>query len=303
MSIVEKAIAKLRGVGSTEAQALVPASVVSLVSTTSPTVVDTPVSSVNTKQKIPIDRDRLRAFGYLPDKNSERKFADYYRQIKRPLIAAAAIPVAAGRPSPRLIMLASALPGDGKTFTSINLALSMAREHDVSVVLVDADVPKPHISRLLGVDKEPGLLEALADESVDVESLILPTDVLGLSILPAGKPHEGATELLASAHMARVAGRLFARDARRIAIFDSPPLLVSSESRALCAVSGQIVLVVRSGKTPRHAVLDALAHIGDRESVYLVLNQSHGSAAESYYGYGGDYYSEDSGGDSGQRDP
>ena len=199
-------------------------------------------------------------------------------------------------------MLASALPGDGKTFTSINLALSMSREHDVSVVLVDADVPKPHISRLFGVDQEPGLLEALADDSVDVESLILPTDVPGLSILPSGMPHEGATEMLASARMAKVAARLFARDARRIAIFDSPPLLVSSESRALCAVAGQIVLVVCSGKTPRHAVLDALEQLDNRESVFLVLNQSHSSAAESYYGYGDSYYSHDGRDDSPKRD-
>src|ERR1043165_7009541 len=99
-------------------------------------------------------------------------------------------------------MMASALPGDGKTFTSINLALSMARERDISVVLADADIPKPHVSRIFGVEREKGLLEALTDPAVDVESLVLPTDVGGLSILPAGTPHEGATELLASARMA-----------------------------------------------------------------------------------------------------
>src|SRR5690606_20325175 len=99
------------------------------------------------------------------------------------------------------IMMASALPGDGKTFTSINLALSMSRERDSSVVLVDADVAKPHISRIFGVDKEPGLLDALTDKSDDLESLILPTDVGGLSILPAGGHRDNAAELFASAAM------------------------------------------------------------------------------------------------------
>lgn len=294
VSIVEKALTKLRGAGGAEPPSLVPPTVASVLSPVSLPVVGATVKSADNRRKIPVDRDGLRKLGYLPDKGSERKFADYYRQIKRPLIIRAASPAVEGRGNPRLIMLASALPGDGKTFTSINLALSMAREHDVSVVLVDADAPKPHISRLFGVEKEPGLLDALSDDTADVESLILSTDVPGFSILPSGKPHEGATELLASARMAKVAGRLFTHDTRRIAIFDSPPLLVSSESRALCAVAGQTVLVVCSGKTPRHAVVHALEQLDNRESVFLVLNQSHASAAESYYGYGGSYYAQDS---------
>jgi protein-tyrosine kinase len=302
VSIVEKAMAKLRRIDGPKDPSSAPATVASLMTVMSPPVLDAPAKPVETRRKILIDRDHLRNLGYLPDSSLERQFADYFRRIKRPLIAAAAAPAAAGRADPRLIILASALPGDGKTFTSINLALSMAREHDVSVVLVDADVPKPHISRIFGVDQEPGLLEALTDESVDVESLILSTDVPGLSILPAGKPREGATELLASARMAKVAGRLFARDAHRIAIFDSPPLLVSSESRALCAVAGQIVLVVCSGKTPRHAVLDALEQFDDRASISLVLNQSRASMAENYYGYGGSYDPHDSPGESRKRD-
>src|SRR6188768_2637318 len=100
-------------------------------------------------RRIHIDSVALRDAGYLPESSRDRQFAGHYRLIKRPLIAraqaAAANPTIA---SPRLIMMASALPGDGKTFTSINLALSMARERDISVLLVDADVPKPHVSRI-----------------------------------------------------------------------------------------------------------------------------------------------------------
>lgn len=237
------------------------------------------------ERRIAVDRDALREAGYLPDSSVDRRFADYYRQIKRPLISQALASPAPVPGSPRLIMMASALPGDGKTFTSINLALSMARERDVSVVLVDADTPKPHVSRIFGVDKEPGLLDALGEPGADIESFVLPTDVGGLSILPAGKTHDGATELLASARMASVVTRLVGRDPRRIVLFDSPPLLVSSESRALSAIVGQVVLVVRSGATPHQAVLDALEQIAERP-VSLVLNQGRVHSTGGYYGYG-----------------
>jgi protein-tyrosine kinase len=182
-------------------------------------------------------------------------------------------------------MMASALPGDGKTFTSINLALSMASERDVSVLLVDADIPKPHVSRIFGVEKEPGLIDALLDENIDVESLVLSTDVPGLDILPAGRSHEGAAELIASARMRHVVDRLQARHARRIVLFDSPPLLLSSESRSLVAVCAQVVMVVKSGQTPRQAVLNAISSIDESKPVSLVLNRG-AATTDTYYGYG-----------------
>ena len=238
-------------------------------------------------RRISIDRDALRQAGYLPESSKDRHFAIHYRQIKRPLIARAqAGPANAAAANPRLIMMSSALPGDGKTFTCINLALSMARERDISVVLVDVDVPKPHVSRIFGVDREPGLLEALSDASLDVESLVLPTDVGSLSILPAGIPHEGATELLASARMASVATRLLNNNPRRVILFDTSPLLVSSESRALALVAGQVVLVVRSGTTPQRAVLDAIELLGEGKDVSLILNQGRVGGSGGYYGYG-----------------
>ena len=130
-----------------------------------------------------MDREGLRKRGYLPDSSQERQFDDYYRRIKRPVIAQALVQAPAGATDLRLVMMTSALPGDGKTFTSINLALSIAREQDVSVVLVDADVAKLHLSRILGVEREPGLLDAVIDPTLDIESAILSTDIPGLSIL------------------------------------------------------------------------------------------------------------------------
>lgn len=246
----------------------------------------------STAPRLLVDRNALRALGYLPDSRCDRQFAGHYRQIKRPLIAAALEPVAADVPatsSRRLVMMASALPGDGKTFTSINLALSMARESDISVLLIDADVAKPHVSDMFGVGDQPGLVDALDDKSLDVESLVLTTDVPGLSLLPAGTRSAGATELLASARMADLVERLLAADPRRMVLLDSSPLLVSSESRELVKFVGQVLLVVRAGKTPRRAVLDSIQLLGDHAAIGLVLNQGRPSLLDGLYGYGYGY--------------
>jgi exopolysaccharide/PEP-CTERM locus tyrosine autokinase len=233
-----------------------------------------------------VDHAALRGMGLLPPDGHERRTSSEYRHIKRPLLASAFGKGVPAIPKGRLIMLASALPGEGKTFTSVNLAMSMALEKDITVVLADADVAKPHISRAFGVAEEPGLLDVLRDESRDIESAIIPTSVRGLSILPAGRQMETATELLASERMEAVLARLHARDDKRIILFDSPPLLLTSESRVLAGVVGQVVIVVRAETTLRQAVYDALESVGQGKEIRLVLNQSESKAADLYYGYG-----------------
>ena len=237
-----------------------------------------------------LDMQQLDAAGFLPPDHKQRQIGDQFRHIKRPLLAAALGRGTDAVPNGRLIMLASSLPGEGKTFTSVNLALSMALEKDISVLLVDADVAKPHISRMFGIDAEPGLLEALQDDALDVESLVLPTDVPGLSLLPAGKPSETATELLASKRMQAVVSALGAvRERNRVVLFDSPPLLLTSESRALAQPMGQVVLVVRAARTPQHAVFDAISCLGGQKPVALVLNMSEVVDAAGYYYRNGAY--------------
>jgi len=146
----------------------------------------------------------LRAAGLLAPEEEERQLAQQYRKIKRPLIVNAVGRGAPPLPNGHVIMLASALAGEGKTFTAVNLALSMSLEKDVHVLLVDADVEKPHVSRLLGVGEAPGLLDVLRNSSLDVEKVILPTDVPNLFVLPAGTASPEATELLASVRMEEV---------------------------------------------------------------------------------------------------
>ena len=235
------------------------------------------------KKSITIDPGALRRAGYLPEESLDRRFAEYYRRIKRPLIEQAL----AGGPDMRLILVSSALPGDGKTFTSINLALSMTRERDVSVLLVDADVSKAAVSEVFGLRGEPGLIGVLSDESVGVESLVVATDIPGLEILPAGKPVEDATELLASVRMSEIATRLTASDPRRLIVVDSAPLLASSEGRVLLPIHGQVVLVVRAGRTPQRAVLDAVALVDKHKLRGMVVNDTPLGTGDGYYGYSG----------------
>ncbi len=290
MSLVEQAIKKLQASRGTAADAQPAATPVVfgrvVESSPDPHMATGPRPVFRSMKSVVIDRAALRGAGLLPPESQEREIADQYRHIKRPLIARAFGRGVERVPNGHIIMLASAAPGDGKTFTCINLALSTALEKDMSVLLIDGDVAKPHISTIFGVNKEPGLLDALRDGSLDVESLILPTNVPRLSILPAGTRSETATELLASARMQQIVDRLSAHEPNRVVLLDSPPLLMTSESRVLANIAGQVALVVCAGRTPQQAVFDALELIGEGKSVGLILNQSDERARSGYhYGY------------------
>jgi protein-tyrosine kinase len=275
MSIIENAIGKLQRAGGPTA-----------VPRLSHPVDSQTAAETLTRRRIAIDLDALRAQGAMPEADQAHRFADYYREVKRPLIERAFAGDAG--PATRLILVTSALPADGKTFTALNLALSIARERDVSVLLVDADLPKAHLSRAFEIQDDPGLLDALGNTAVDVESLVLGTDIPGLEVLPAGKAKEGmAAELVGSVRMGQIAAQLAGHRGRRLVLMDSSPLLVSSEARALKQVPGQIIMVARAGKTPRHALLDAIALLDKSKPCTLVLNEAYETGGEGYYGYYG----------------
>ncbi len=282
MSIVERAIRKMQGSARASQPAARPPAPQQQVFGT---VVEALPSAPS--RHIAINQHALRGAGLLPPEHQARQISNQYRQIKRPLVANAI-----GRGVPRLasgqlIMVASAMPGEGKTFTSLNLAFSMALEKDVHVLLVDADVAKPHVSKMLGVLDEPGLLDALSDPSLDIEPMILGTDVPNLAVLPAGRRDEHATELLASDRMQQLAQALIRRDPSRLVVLDSPPLLLTTESRAIADVAGQIVVVVRADGTPQQTLLDALSYLDESSNIFLILNQSVAqSDAGYYYHYG-----------------
>jgi protein-tyrosine kinase len=235
-------------------------------------------------RRIDVDQVKLVTAGLRPPPHEAWQISEQYRQIKRPLIANATGRGATPLTNRHVIMVASALAGEGKTFTAINLAYSIASERDVNVLLVDADAPKPHISKLFASDESEGLMDALQDESLDVESLVLTTDSPGLSVLPIGRRNTQATELLASDRMRTLVTKLGECDPRRIVLLDSPPLLLTTESRALAAIAGQVVLVVCAAQTAQQTLLDALSFL-ESSRVALVLNRNtRGTQTGYYYG-------------------
>jgi exopolysaccharide/PEP-CTERM locus tyrosine autokinase len=241
-------------------------------------------STKSSPVRIPIEM--LRARGFVTPDAAPTAISQEFRVIKRPLIANAFGRGAEAVHNGRRVMVTSAFAGEGKSFCAINLAMSIAAERDTYVLLVDADVAKPSIPRELGVEGGPGLMDCLIDRTLDVGDLVQPTNIERLSLLPAGRHHEHATELLASASMKDLVDHLANRYDDRIIIFDSPPISLTTEARVLASYMGQIVMVVEAGVTPREAVTDALASIGSPEVVGLVLNKARETRGARYQGYG-----------------
>ncbi len=242
-------------------------------------------SSVRSKT-VTIDLQRLREGGMIAPDGDKTPLAEEFRVIKRPLLKNAF----GGGPAIRngnLVMVTSAFPREGKSFCAINLAMSIAMERDRTVLLVDADVARPSIPQKFGIAPDVGLMDVLLDHDVKLSDAIVRTNVNKLALLPAGRPHRQATELLASEAMANLLAELSARYADRIVIFDSPPLLVTTEARTLAANMGQLVMVVESDNTTHEAVREALATIESCEVVGMVLNKGRRSNPGDSYGYYG----------------
>jgi protein-tyrosine kinase len=248
-----------------------------------------PDNSNAVSRSIEIDLEALAAAGFASPAAPRARIADEFRIIKRPLIANAFGKGAAPIDFGNLIMVTSALPGEGKTFTAINLAMSIATELDTTVMLVDADVARPSVLNTLGLPPSKGLLDVLVDESADLSDVLLKTNIENLTLLPSGTQHERATELLASEGMVTLLEDISTRYSDRIIIFDSPPLLLTTESRALATHMGQIVMVVRADSTLRADVEQALVAIESCPVKMLVLNQARNEGLGGKYGYGYGY--------------
>jgi protein-tyrosine kinase len=243
------------------------------------------------RRTVRIDEVALRHAGVLAPDGESRRAADQYRTIKRSIIKAAFGSSDSGAHHSQLVAISSALPGDGKTQTCINVALSLALEKDHQVVLIDADIAKPHVSRLLGIEGEPGLIDVLTTKDMSVRSAILATDRPNLWVLPAGRHSDVAMELLASHRMRDVVEEVVRLFPHAIILFDTSPILLTMEARVLTSMVGQVVLVVKANGTPQQAVLDAVHAIGNPSRIRLVLNQVSASGIYAYYdgrwyGYG-----------------
>jgi exopolysaccharide/PEP-CTERM locus tyrosine autokinase len=234
-----------------------------------------------------INLTKLRQLGMIIPDGERSQIAEEFRLIKRPLLMNAfnqgATPVNNGN----LIMVTSALAGEGKTFCAANLAMSIAMELDHTVLLVDADVARPSIPGYLGLEMGRGLLDVLLDDKLDLSDVLIKTNVETLSILQAGTKHKRATELLASQAMSDLLKEIARRYPDRVVIFDSPPLLLTSESHVLANQMGQIVMVVAAESTTQQAIKEALRQIETCDVINLIYNKAREFSGGEYYGYYG----------------
>jgi len=296
MSIIEKAIEKKNKEKSVEKETEKSKAENNKTVETKPEIIDRAVETNaattdnEVSKSIKLDFSALRQAGMFVPDNTNSRIENEYRVIKRPLIMNASGKGASIVDNANLIVVTSSLPGEGKTFSAVNLAMSIAMERDKHVLLVDADVARSSISKLLHLDEKSGLIDMLVDEHVDFSDVVIKTDLPNLSILPSGRTHPHSTELLASNEMAAFTTELSKRYSDRIVIFDAPPLLVTTEASVLANHMGQVVMVVEAGKTQQSQVKEALARLNSPEIIGFILNKTIGGVMGGEYDYSYGYY-------------
>lgn len=236
---------------------------------------------------VKLDWDFLSKNGYICPDETHNRIAEEFRSIKRPLVTNALGSRKRDIKNANLILITSSIPGEGKTFTSINLALSIAAEFDKRVLLIDADVAKPSVSKVLGIKSKLGLIDYLENDEYSISDIMVETDIPGLRIIPAGKSHKFSTELLASDKMLALSVELSERYSDRIVIFDTPPLLATTQAEVLASQMGQIILVIGAETTPQQFVMESVKKLQSCSDVVLaLLNKAQRTLNAGYYGYG-----------------
>lgn len=234
---------------------------------------------------------RLRSAGILtPDVDCGRTLEEF-RIIKRSVLQIMRDLREQEVANANVVMITSTRPGEGKTFTAINLAMSMALERDYSVLLVDADVSRPSILKSLGLTAEKGLIDILEDRSLDLDDVLIHTNVHNLSVLPVIRSDHRSTEFLASNRMSELIEEIQRRQENRIIIFDAPPVLATSEPAALAAHVGHVIFTVEANRTTKASIREALGLLGNRAPIGFVLNRAEKQMGSVYFGSYYDSYS------------
>lgn len=230
----------------------------------------------------------------VPGSALDRTIWDDYRRVKRPLVSNASGRNKSLLERGNVILVTSSIPGEGKTYTSTNLALSISQEVDTTVLLIDGDVAKQGISRMLGLEKMSGMVDVLESNELSIGDVMLQTDVPNLTVVPAGMQNEYVAELLASKRMMALVNEMADRYSDRIIVIDGPPLLPTPQTQVLAGLVGQVVFVVEAGKTPQTLVEEALSLIPDEQATSMLLNKNEGLSRNGhYYGYYYGYYGDD----------
>jgi len=256
--------------------------------TTYKNAVSPPIIPGTDKCKVHLDVDRLIRAGMMIANDGSVTIDNAYRRIKRPVLANAFGKESQIVENGNLVMITSSLPGEGKTYNSINIAMAIAIEMDRTVLLVDADLPKSSTTSLFGLGKAPGLTDVLTGKA-NLSDVIVSTDLDDFKILPSGKRHAHSTELLSSDKMLNVITELSNRYPDRLVIFDSPPLLATAEAQVLAGLVGQILLVIEADRTLKHVVQDAVNMLDREKAIGVILNKTQKSSGSDYYGDGYGY--------------
>lgn len=262
---------------------------------------ETPVEGRNrpdfprrTLKEASLDTTRLNTAGIITPDSRRTSLVEQFRTIKRPVLMKGSHLSDDRVPNGNVILVTSAVPGEGKTFTAVNLAMSIAMELDHTVLLIDADAVKSDISNLMGLEATEGLTDFLAQPKRALSEFLIKTDIPKLTVLPSGPVRANVTELFASDQMRKLVEEFGRRYTDRIVIIDSPPLLATSGARVLSHLAGQTVFVVEAVRTPQSAVEEALGQLKGIRNVGLVLNKSRGQEGlghqyGSYYASSSDY--------------
>lgn len=236
---------------------------------------------------VQIDLERLQAAGFLTPDVGVNALSEEYQQIKRRVLGNMVQGMAPNANNPNLIMVTSSVPSEGKTFTSVNLSMSLAAEIDHTVLAIDTDIAKRDLTRAFGALGRPGIFDVLSDPNMELSEVMLRTNIPNFVLIPAGLSEGASTELLASARMRELCIELGQRYHDRIVIFDTPPVLATSAGLALGPQMGQVLLVVEAAKTKQETLREALGLLENVQITGLVLNKSKQQrrSAYEYYGY------------------
>jgi receptor protein-tyrosine kinase len=236
-----------------------------------------------------IDAVALERGGMVDWSRTRSRISEEFRLVQRQILRAAFGPGAEPGFS-NLLMVTSARPGEGKSFTSVNLAGSIARQGDHHVLLVDADSKRDSFCQALGLAEMRGLLDLVANPKLDPALLIVKTPIERLSILSVGRERERSAELFSTKEMIRLIQSLGRRYADRLLILDAPPCLSTSDPAVLAPVVGQILFVVEADRTQREEVEASLDLIQSCPNISLVLNKQQVSSRFTFGAYSS-YYS------------
>ena len=244
------------------------------------------VNTVSVNDEIQLDLKSLSAKGMVDNSAERRIINEEYRAIKRKILSNAFGPLSKTLDRSNVVMVTSSKPGEGKTFTAVNLALSIASEQDKTVLLVDADVLRPNVMKTLGSRNREGLIEYLLGEKRSISDVMLSTNIPKLKLIAAGKSHHLSNELLASEVMRTTVDEFSTRYKDRIVIIDTPPLLGINETSVLANLAGQAIVVCEEGRSKIHDIKSSVAHLNPEMAIGFVVNKSlRQDNGPGYYGY------------------